>query len=72
MRNVSKRKIEKVPTTCPCCGCPVALEVDEEYMLSKCGSSYVYMPWREWTFYCIACEEAGPYDELFEIGRTKS
>lgn len=56
------------PDICPCCK-HHTLEVDEEYMLSTFGAAYVYMPWRQWSFFCTNtdCEEAEIYTEMEEI-----
>jgi uncharacterized protein YbaR (Trm112 family) len=63
---VDRRMKMKRPTVCPICG--GELEVDEEYMQSKYGA-YEYVPWKSWTFYCDACENAGLWSEFLEIAK---
>ena len=64
------KKENKVPTRCPICGGP--LRVDEEYMADHFGSAYGSLPWRQWSFYCTQCDEAGPYAELKQMGKERN
>lgn len=48
--------------TCP--ECKIDLLVDEEYMLDTYGAAYVYMPKKDWTWYCDKCGSAGTLEEI--------
>jgi len=57
------------PKICPICG--GELFIDVEYMQNNFGPEWEHVTWRDWSFYCQGCGEAGLWAEFEMLAKEE-